>query len=69
MPSILANSVECGKQVGNFVRNMIMKILLVFLIIANIIVAFHFYFLSPERKEFIVPLLHPEKIILLSAKE
>ncbi len=69
MPGILASFVEYGKRESNSVRNMFMKILFVFLIIANIIVAFYFYFTSYEREESIVPLLHPEKIILLPVKK
>jgi len=46
-----------------------MKTLLIFLIIANISTACYFYFFTNEHEEAAIPLLHPEKIILLPNKE
>jgi len=46
-----------------------MKTLLMFLIIANISTACYFYFFTHEREKATIPLLHPEKIILLPSKE
>jgi len=46
-----------------------MKTLFIFLVIANIGAASYFHFFSSAREESVIPLFHPEKIILLPAKE
>ncbi|MDT8363118.1 MAG: hypothetical protein RQ714_00510 [Nitrosomonas sp.] len=46
-----------------------MKILLALLIIANIVAAYYFHFIVHGSDESAVPLLYPEKIILLPVKE